>query len=136
MVDAEDFVVNAKIKSDKMLHFIIEIFNQNLTTAVCLQRLLVTMAQNLLLENGHQLKRKGDDLYLGNKKLSISIASCSAVSSMIHLGLNIENKGTPVPTCALKDFSMDPIKFSKELMKRFSAEYISILEATKKVRPL
>lgn len=136
MVDAEDFVVDAKIKSDKMLHFIIEIFNQNLTTAVSLQRLLVAMAQNLLLEKGHMLKRDGDDLYLGEKKLSVSIASCSAVSSMIHFGLNIENTGTPVPTCALKDFSIDPVWFSNELMKIFSHEYISIIEATQKVKPL
>lgn len=136
MVDAEDFVVNAEIKSDKMLHFIVEMFNQNLTTAVALQRLLVTMAQNLLLAKGHLLLREGDDLYLGNKKLSVSIASCSAVSSMIHLGLNVENTGTPVPTCALIDFSIDPLEFAKELNKKFSDEYISIIEATQKVKPL
>lgn len=136
MVDAEDFVVNAKIKSDKMLHFIIEMFNQNLTTAVSLQRLLVTIAQNLILESGHSLKRDGDDLYFGEKKLSVSIASCSAVSSMIHLGINIENTGTPVLTCALKDFLIEPVPFANELMKRFSEEYISIIEATQKVKPL
>ena len=41
MIDAEDFVVDAKIASNKMLHFIVEVFGQNLMTAVCLQRLLV-----------------------------------------------------------------------------------------------
>lgn len=136
MVDAEDLVVNAKIKSDKMLHFIVEIFGQNLMTAVSLQRLLVSIAQNLLLEKGHQLKRCGDDLYLDQKKLSVSIASCSTVSAMIHLGLNIDNEGTPVATCALNDFGVEPAQFSNELMKRFSVEYISIIEATQKVRPL
>lgn len=136
MVDAEDFVVDAKIKSDEMLHFIVEMFNQNLTTAVSLQRLLVAIAQNLLLEKGNKLQRTGDDLYFAEKKLSVSIASCSAVSSQIHLGINIENTGTPVPTCALKDFSIEPVEFSKELMKRFSEEYVSIIEATQKVKPL
>lgn len=136
MVDAEDFVINAKIKSDKMLHFIIEIFNHNLITAVSLQRLLVTITQNLILESGHGLKRDGDDLYFGEKKLSVSIASCSAVSCMIHLGLNIENTGTPVPTCALTDFLIEPVPFANELMKRFSEEFISIIEATQKVKPL
>jgi hypothetical protein len=136
MVDAEDFVVNAEIKSDNMLHFIVEMFSQNLITAVSLQRLLTSMTQNLLLDKGHQLKREGDDLYFNGQKLSVSIASCSAVSSMIHLGLNIENAGTPVPTCALSDFKLEPTVFANELMKRFSEEYASIIEATQKVKPL
>lgn len=136
MVDAEDFVVNAKIASDKMLHFIVEIFGQNLMTAVALQRLLVSIAQNILLEMGQPLVRKGDDLYLKKKKLSVSIASTSAVSSQIHLGINITNTGTPVPTCALSDFSVAPAKFAKELLARFASEYNSIKEATQKVKPL
>ncbi|MBC7419374.1 MAG: DUF366 family protein [Bdellovibrio sp.] len=137
MVDAEDFVVGAKIKSDHMLHFIIEIFGQTLFTAVSLQRLLVATAQALL---DKKLRREGDDLYLdapdGAKKLSVSIASNSSVSAMIHLGINIENLGTPVPTCALKDFNIEPKTFALELMKKFSEEYQSILEATQKVKPL
>ena len=136
MVDAEDFVVNAKIKSDKMLHFVVELFGQNLMTAIAMQRLLVSIAQNLLLEMGHSLVRSGDDLYFKKKKLSVSIASVSAVSSQIHLGINITNTGTPVPTCALKDFSVEPVKFAKELLARFAVEYVSIVEATQKVRPL
>lgn len=137
MVDAEDFVVNAKIKSDSMLHFIVEIFGQNLMTAVSLQRLLVCIAQNILPQ---KLRREGDDLYLdspqGPLKLSVSIASLSAVSAMIHLGINIKNDGTPVPTCCLHDMKIDPTMFALELMKKFSEEYVSIVGATQKVHPL
>lgn len=137
MVDAEDFIVSAKIKSDLMLHFIVEIFGQNLMTAVSLQRLLVSIAQNIL---PHKLRRDGDDLYLDNTKgsfkLSVSIASVSAVSAMIHLGLNIKNEGTPVPTCCLQELGVDPKSFALELMKQFSEEYISIVGATQKVHPL
>jgi uncharacterized protein len=136
MVDAEDFVVNAKIQSQSMLHFIVEVFNQNIFTAVSLQRLLVSIAQNLLLEKNHKLIRKGDDLYLGTKKLSVSIASVSVVSAMIHLGLNITNEGTPVETCSLSDFGLDAKQFSLELMQLFSNEFDSIFEATQKVKPL
>lgn len=136
MIDAEDFVVNAKIQSNKMLHFIVEIFNHNLTTAVSLQRLLVTVVQALLLEKGHYLTRDGDDLYFEKNKLSVSIASRSAISAMIHLGINIENEGTPVPTCSLKDFAIEPVAFADEVLKRFSTEYDSIIGATQKVRPL
>lgn len=136
MVDAEDFVVNAKIQSKNMLHFIVEVFNQNIFTAVSLQRLLVSIAQNLLLEKNHKLSRNGDDLYLGTKKLSVSIASVSTVSAMIHLGLNISNEGTPVETCALNDLGLDSKQFSLELMKLFAEEFDSIFEATQKVKPL
>lgn len=136
MVDAEDFVVNAKIQAESMLHFIVEIFGQNLVTAVSLQRILVSIAHDMLSEKGEKLHRDGDDLYLGDKKLSVSIASCSAVSAMIHLGINITNEGTPVKTCSLQDFAIDPVVFSNDLMKRFADEYKSIIVATQKVKPL
>jgi hypothetical protein len=145
MVDAEDLVAHAEIKSDQMLHFIIEMFNQNLVTAVSLQRLIVSIAQNILNSTSSSLKNKklrrsGDDLYLDNGKkslkLSISIASISPVSSMIHFALNITNQGTPVPTCSLEDLKLNAKDFATRLMKEFSDEYISIIEATQKVRPL
>lgn len=133
MVDAEDFVVSAKIKSDHMLHFIIEVFGQNLMTAVSLQRLLVCLAQDILKLD---LVRSGDDLYLEKRKLSVSIASVSAVSAMIHFGLNIKNDGTPVPTCCLEELGINPKSFAEGLMKKFSEEFTSIVEATQKVHPL
>lgn len=145
MVDAEDLVAAAKIEGDLMLHFIIELFHQDLMTAVSLQRLLVSMAQNILNANSLRLRKKplvrqGDDLYFikGKKKqkLSISIASCSAVSAMIHFAVNITNNGTPVATCSLEDFKVKPSNFAKDLMQKFSDEYVSIVEATEKVKPL
>lgn len=145
MVDAEDLVAEAQIKSDGMLHFIIEMFNQNLMTAVSQQRLIVAIAQNILNSTSPKLKstklrRSGDDLYLDEgkkaKKLSISIASISPVSSMIHFALNTTNKGTPVLTCSLEDLSVKPKVFAEQLLKAYSEEYVSIVEATQKVRPL
>lgn len=145
MVDAEDLVAGAQIAGDDMLHFIVEVFNQNIMTAVSLQRLLVSIAQNILNSKSNILKknpltRSGDDLYFKNKsglhKLSISIASCSAVSSMIHFAVNITNAGTPVKTCALADFKINPKDFAESLMLEFKNEYASIVEATQKVKPL
>ena len=145
MVDAEDLVAKAKIESDSMLHFIVEIFNQDLMTAVTLQRLLVSIAEDILNSTSTALKsrklwREGDDLYLDKKdvahKLTISIASKSAVSCMIHLGFNIKNDGTPVATCCLEDLKINAKKFAEVLMQEFSTEYKSIIEATQKVKPL
>lgn len=136
MVDGEDLLAQSQIKSDLMLHFIVELFPAHLPMAVTAQRLFVAMAQDLLSKKGFSLHRNGDDLYAGTKKLSVSIASVSAVSAMIHLGINIENTGTPVETCSLSDFNLDPVQFAQELMKLFVEEMKSIQAATKKVRPL
>ncbi len=145
MVDAEDVVAQAKIAGDEMLHFIIEIFNQNLMTAVSLQRLLASIALSIINSSSsiavtNPLTRSGDDLYMSLKgkahKLSISIASISAVSAMIHFAVNLTNDGTPVKTCSLQDLKLKSKEFANALMKQFSEEYISIVEATQKVKPL
>ncbi len=137
MVDAEDLVELSPIKSDQMLHLIVEIFDSSLLAAVSLQRLLASIIQNILAEKTKQaVIRRGDDLFWQNKKLSVSIASRSAVSLMIHFGMNIENTGTPVPTCALSDFGLDTKSFAEEVMRLFASEFDSIVEATQKVKPL
>lgn len=137
MVDMEDLVELSPIQSDSMLHFIVEIFDSSLLAAVSLQRLLASIIQTALVEKTKkEIVREGDDIYWEGKKLSVSIASRSAVSLMIHFGMNIENTGTPVLTCCLKDFGLDTKAFAEEIMRLFAAEFDSILEATQKVKPL
>ncbi len=143
MVDYEDLLAKSEIKSQDMLHFIIEYFPANLKAGVALQRLLASIVADTLhaQKSFHKvnkvlLKREGDDLYLGTKKLSISIASQSAVSTMIHFAVNITTKGTPVPTCALEDWGVNPKSLAIQVMKKFSEEYLDIMAATEKVKPL
>jgi hypothetical protein len=144
MVDGEDFIENAKICGDEMLHFIIEVFDQKLMTGVALQRLFASIVKDYLAEKFPHitLVREGDDLYWNEKKLSISIASISQVSTMIHFAMNIVNEGTPVPTCALEDFWTDSSKspsvpaIARDLMLLFVKEFESIYKATCKVKPL
>lgn len=142
MVDLEDKIENAQICGDEMLHFIIEIFGSDLTAAVSLQRLFASMVKDLIqseISHEFKLQRQGDDIYWlnqGPKKLSISIASRSSVSSMIHFALNIVNEGTPVPTACLKDFGLDGKLLANKMMTLFMKEYESIQIATQKVIPL
>lgn len=142
MVDYEDKLTASAIRSDLMLHFIIEVFDKNLFSAVSLQRLFASIAKDMICELSSKVNiyRSGDDLYVtkNNKdyKLSISIASISSVSSQIHFALNCTNKNTPVPTCSLGDLKIDPILFSKKMMNQFVKEYKSITVATQKVKPL
>lgn len=144
MVDFEDKIVKAKIKSELMLHFIVEIFPAQLLSAVALQRLLATIVKTeleiLIFKKNKtskvQFVRKGDDLFWESHKLSISIASSSAVSSQIHFAVNITNAGTPVKTCALNDWKVNPSELAKRVSDAFANEFVDIVFATQKVKPL
>lgn len=139
MMDGEDLREKSPICGSKMLHLVFEIFDASLIAGVCLQRLTADLARALIAEKTKQkflLTRKGDDLYDGQKKLSISIAIKSVNSVLIHFAMNISNEGTPVETCCLQDFSLSEKDFAIDLMKKISEEWISIREATWKVRSL
>lgn len=141
MKDLEDVLDKSPIKGGLMLHWIVEMFSENLMTAVSLQRLLASIIQQELNESSPKLSkiklhRIGDDLYYGDKKLSISIASVSAVSCQIHFAVNINNLNTPVKTISLMDLRVNPSLFAKKILKLFSDEFESIQQATCKVKPL
>lgn len=137
MVDLEDLLAKSPIRGGSMLHFIVEIFNQSLFSAVSLQRLMASIVKDEI-ENRAKIKlsRSGDDVYWGDRKISISIASISAVSTQIHFAVNITNKNTPVKTAALDDFKINVNDFAKSILEKFSGEFDSIIEATQKVKPL
>lgn len=138
MVDGEDLLAGASIAGDKMVHFIIEKFHTPLFGAVALQRLFASICLDYLrLSNQSlsiRLRREGDDLYLDDGKLSISIATASPVSSLIHFAVNCINDGTPVKTASLQDLSINPKKFSIDTMNLLIREIQGIEEATVKVR--
>lgn len=143
MVDLEDKIVNSKICGKQMLHFIVEVFDSSLREMVALQRLFSSMVKDeiFLLCPSQPLVREGDDLYLessaGRKKLSISIASKSAVSGMIHFAINISNEGTPVPTLSLSDLNISDVQsLSEKILEKFTQEFETIQQATMKVKPL
>lgn len=142
MKDLEDVLDNSAICGDMMLHFIIEVFHQNLFSGVCMQRLFASIIKDELSEcksvvaKKMQLFREGDDIYFKNKKLSISIASQSVLSTQIHFAINITNEGTPVSTLCLSEMGVEPKSFALKVMQKFSQEFLSIVMATKKVREL
>jgi hypothetical protein len=136
MADGEDLKAKAKICGDEMLHFVFEIFHQNLFSAVSFQRLFAGLVKEVIeeLKPEIRLKRKGDDLYFNNRKLSISIAAPSVNSMLIHFAINVVNEGTPVKTACLNEFKIKPKAFALEVLKRIKIEFLSIKEATVKVK--
>jgi len=135
MVDLADVKEAAYIYSTDMVHFIIEIFVLDLEKAIYKQRLFVTIVKETIEEYvPAPIIRNGDDLYIDDKKLSVSIATLSPVSSMIHFGINVSSLNTPVPTLGLEDLGINPSEFANAIMKRFVDELDSIYMAKCKVR--
>lgn len=137
MLDGEDLIEKCEIRGDKMLHFVFELFQRELVSAVFLQRLFASLIQAYVYQNSKvYLKRDGDDLYLENKKFSISIAAPSVNSMMVHFAVNIVNRGTPVETLSCEDLKVKPEIMAEALLKQISHEYQSILNASFKVRSI
>lgn len=141
MIDGEDLRAKSRICSDQMVHFIVEQFAMNLPNAIAMQRLLAAIVADQIRKmietkmSALTVRRDGDDIYIGEGKLSISIATVSQVSALIHFAVNVTNAGTPVKTAALSDLHIEPTAFAKAILDTFSREAISIREATCKVRP-
>ncbi|MDP1551772.1 MAG: DUF366 family protein [Methanobacteriaceae archaeon] len=96
IIDVED--TGIEIKSDKMIHFIVEHFDSqptNIKLCYHRQRILVMILKDLISKWGVQSTRNGDDLFVDGGKLTVSIASISSTSMKIHLGVNITSEGTP-----------------------------------------
>jgi hypothetical protein len=140
MVDLEDVKAQSPIYSPLMLHCIAEFFQTDLELAVYRQRLLIITAKELLEEiTGRRVQRQGDDLYLARAdavpgKLSVSIATASPTSTLIHTGFNIETEGTPVATTGLAELGVEVQTFAAELLHRYAAEVEDIWLARCKVR--
>jgi hypothetical protein len=120
-----------------MVHFVWESFaSADLLLAVHRQRLLSAQALEVLRELAPVavVHRTGDDLWVDARKLSISVATVTPVSAVIHFAVNAVASGTPVPAVGLRDLGVDPPAFGKRLLDVVAAEQSSIAEARAKVR--
>jgi hypothetical protein len=151
MVDGEDLNAQSPIAGADMLHFIIEKFHLPLLGGVFLQRYFAAQALEVIREQVFKpelampLRREGDDIYWREGKLSISIATVSPVSTLIHFAVNVVNKGAPVKTAALCDLIVAPDAseqqladatqaFAQRLLACFESEVDSADIAAVKVR--
>ncbi|RAP52046.1 MAG: hypothetical protein BZ138_03730 [Methanosphaera sp. rholeuAM270] len=134
LIDYED--VGLDIKGSKMLHFIVEHFDVqpgNLKLAYHRQRLLVMITRDKLLDYDVMTTQDGDDIFIDNKKLSVSIATASISSMKIHFALNVTTDGTPedVETSALED-NMLSISDISRLQDEIVLSYMEMIETIEK----
>ncbi|MBX7075991.1 MAG: DUF366 family protein [Methanobacteriaceae archaeon] len=95
----KDFAdVGLEIKGNEMLHCMSEFFDiqpADIRMAYMRQRLLVLIFKEELTKMGVESTRDGDDIFVNNAKLTVSIASVSITSIKIHFAFNIRDEGTP-----------------------------------------
>jgi hypothetical protein len=138
MVDRVDLEAGARIFSPRMLHVIIEHPGLDLERITLRQRLVMAIAAEII--NSHLgeplLRREGDDLYLRGRKLSISVATTSPTSGLIHSGFNLRAEGAPVPAIGLEELGIEPRGFAERVLSAYAAEIQSAHQASRKVRPV
>ena len=135
LVDLIDHKSSNTIVAKEMLHFIVEHFPADLTLAVFRQRLLVAIARETLVQHCNcAIERRGDDLFAKDRKLTVSIATISPVSTLIHFGVNIFPEGAPVPAIGLAELQVDSREFAEDLMRRVDQELEGIARSIVKVR--
>jgi hypothetical protein len=138
MVDQEDLEAGARIASPRMLHVIVEHPGLDVDDITVRQRLLMALAGEII--NGHLgealVRREGDDLYLRDRKLSVSVATTSPRSGLVHAGFNVRGEGAPVAAIGLEELGLDPRDFGEKLLGAYAAEIEGARRAAGKVRPV
>jgi hypothetical protein len=134
LVDLDDARAGEHIESASMAHVIVEHPGCSLRAGVLRQRMLVTLLCEMLRDANHDVRRDGDDVYCGGRKLTVSIAAPSVDATLIHLGINVDPAGAPVPAIGLGEMGVEPRVLLGGLLERYAAEMESCRHAEAKVR--
>jgi hypothetical protein len=73
-------------------------------------------------------------LFGADGKLSVSIATVSPTSALIHFGINVDATGAPVAAADLKRLGVDPWALAAGVMAAYVAEAEGATRAAAKVR--
>lgn len=141
MKDLEDRKAGKTIRGDDLIHMIVERFDSpaSMRLAYYMQRLLIVCIRDILMRYGIQTTRSGDDLFVGDGKLTVSIATAGVTSEKIHCGINITRKGTPdeVKTAALDEQGITDWKMlAHEIAEKYINEIVDIEGDIVKTRTL
>jgi hypothetical protein len=157
MVDMEDVLQSDYIWSPLAFNMVVEIFHIGIESAVLYQRSLMQIATETLRDflvyhniASADIKLEGDDImvkFLGPKeddkygvwkKLSVSIATVSHISGLIHSALNVDvDDKIPVPATGLRDILIESsiiVEYCKEVCNRFKDFVHSVKLASVKVK--
>jgi hypothetical protein len=129
--DVEDEKNNKAIEGSDLIHFIVERFDSpaSIRQAYYLQRMLIVCIQDVLRNCDVSSERDGDDLFVGGKKLTVSIATAGISSEKIHCGINLTGIGTPPEANAtgLHELEIDPAQW-KDIGKTIAERFVLEIE--------
>jgi hypothetical protein len=137
LVDLEDRRAGERITARRMLHLIGVWFGRTLAETVLRQRLYVFLTAERLRLRGVDVLVEGDDIYTPGRrlqKLSVSIATVSPLAGLVHLGLNDDPAGAPVPAVGLAELGVGAADFARELLGVFEETERGLESAAAKVR--
>jgi len=154
MVDMEDVLAKDFIRSTNALNFIVELFDRSIETTVLYQLLLVSIIRKTLIDvlkiPEASLKQDGDDLmyyrYTDKEwyKLSVSIATKSVLSGLIHTAINVDSTSDmPIRIISLKEIYEDlknrvelqdslDLNIINYIAKQILLEFVSKVESIKR----
>ncbi len=136
LVDLADKRAGETIKSAGMLHFIVEHFGVTLAEAVWRQRLFAAIVCEEVSTRARKVsvRREGDDVFVDEGKLTVSIATVSPTSALIHFGVNVDGAGAPIAVADLQSLGIDARALGSAVLARYAAEVESAREAVCKVK--
>jgi hypothetical protein len=136
LVDLEDAAAGSVIRARKMLHFIGEHFQCPLREGNARLRLFAAVVKEAIEEMapGTPAARRGDDLFVNGRKLTVAICTVSPVSTLFHFGVNVDPLGAPVPAVGLAELGIETAPFALSVLERYRLECESIELALRKVR--
>lgn len=136
LVDLQDQKEGEFIKSTEMIHFLGEFYGLGIKEGVFLQCYFISVFKDLLnLEFGeNKVKQSGNDLFIDDKKLSVSIVAPSIGSVLMHFGVNINSKGAPVSAVGLSEYKVDSDLIISKFIAIWEKEWKRLSFACTKVR--
>jgi hypothetical protein len=134
LVDLDDARAGAVIEAREMAHVIVEHPDCDLRAGVLRQRLLVCLLGEVLGGHGIAVERRGDDVFVDGRKLTVSIAAPANGTVLIHLGINVDPAGAPVAAIGLSELGVDARALLTDLLGRYADELDQCAYAQTKVR--
>ncbi len=138
LIGVDHFKKKTQVKSEMMLHFLVEHFDQDLEKAILRQKLLMSILKDKL---NHRLgqdvfQRWGNDIFEQDFKLTVSTVTKTSVSTKIHLGINISAKDVPVKAKGLSDYGIDPDDIAEVVMNQYRLDMRRIKERMARTRSI
>lgn len=138
LIGVDHYKKKTQIRSEMMLHFLVEHFDQDLEKAVLRQKLLISILKDKLNHRlgGDVFQRWGNDIFEQDFKLTVSTVTKTPVSTKIHVGINISSKNVPVKAKGLSDYGIDPDDIAEVVMNQYRLDMRRIKERMARTRSI